>query len=127
VVVVVVILVVSVLAYALLASTPSSPIQVSEIAIWAPDNVCGLRANPLFFDGYSASTTENDSFQLYGWQNYNSTPCTIHSVTTNTTGFTLSDIQLPPTIPGGDQNASLNLSITTPGSSYSGPLNLVFW
>ena len=127
VIVVVVILVVSILAYVLLASTPSSSaVQVSEIDVWAPDNVCGLSANPIAFDGYGTALNENDSFELYGWQNYNSTACTILSVTTNTTGFSLSGIQVPLTIPGGDQNASINLTIEAPGSSYSGPLDLVF-
>lgn len=125
VVLVVVILVVSIIAYVLLASAPAPAVQISEIAVWAPDNVCGLLANPLYFDGYNTSLNENDSFQLYGWQNYNSTPCTIQTVTTNTTGFSLNSLQVPVTIPGGDQNASINLTIEAPGSSYSGPLNLV--
>jgi uncharacterized membrane protein len=126
VILVVVIVVVSIIAYLLLASTPAPAVQVSEIAVWAPDNVCGLLANPLYFGGYNTSANENDSWQLYGWQNYNSTACTIQSVTTNTTGFSLNSIQVPLTIPGGDQNASINLTVEAPGSSYSGPLNLVF-
>lgn len=127
VVVVVVLLVVSVLAYALLTPPAAAPaVQISYIAAWAPDNVCGLKANPVFFYGYNTSENANDSLELYGWPNYNSTACTIKAVTTNTTGFALRGMTLPLNVPGGDTNISLNLTIEAPGSSYTGPLNLVF-
>lgn len=128
VIVVVVILVVSVVAYEL-APSPSPPVQVGIINVWAPDNVCGLlsnpNANPTSYYGYNASTSETDAW-TFSVPNYNGTPCTIHSVVTNTSGFSLSSIQVPLTIPASDPDASMNITITTPSSSYSGNLNLVF-
>ena len=124
-IVVVVIVVVSVVGFLLL--TPSTPpVQVQLIAIWAPDNVCGLMQNPIAFDGYNASTGQNISLDLVGVQNYNTTPCTIRGVVTNTTGFSLSGVEVPLTIPANDTNGSMNLTIGSPGTSFSGNLNLVF-
>ena len=122
-IVVVVILVVAVVAYELTPTAP--PVQVGFINIYAPDNVCGLNANPTAYYGYNASTSETDTLE-FPIPNYNATACTIESVATNTSGFSLSDIQVPLTIAGGVQNASMNITITTPGSSFSGDLNLIF-
>jgi len=122
-IVVVVILVVAVVAYEL---TPPAPaVQVVFINVYAPDNVCGLNSNPTAYYGYNASTSETDTLD-FPMPNYNTTACTIESVATNTSGFSLSDIQVPLTIAGGVPDASMNITITTPGSSFSGDLNLVF-
>jgi len=122
-IVLVVVLVVAVVAYELTPAAPS--VQVGFINIYAPDNVCGLNSNPTAYYGYNASTSETDTLD-FPIPNYNATACTIQSVTTNTSGFSLSDIQVPLTIAGGVQNASMNITITTPGSSFSGDMNLVF-
>lgn len=123
VIVVVVLVVISVVAYYLLVSSAPA-VQVGYINIWAPDNVCGLNSNPIAFYGFNSSTGASQTFD-FDMANFNATPCTIHSVVTNTSGFTLSAIQVPLTIPGSDQNASMNMTITSPGSSFNGNLNLV--
>ncbi len=129
VIVVVVILLIAVVAIELL---PSPSVRVAGIYVWAPDDVCGLQSNPINdggypvpYGGYNANISETDLW-TFDVPNINATACTIHSVTTNTSGFSLSAIQVPLTIPGGDLNASLNITITTPSSSFSGNLNLVF-
>jgi hypothetical protein len=121
VVIVVLILVVAGIAFIFL-SGPA--VQVDGINVWAPDNVCGLNANPIGYAGFNTSTGTSQSIE-FGMRNFNATSCTVTSVTTNTTGFTLSDIQVPLSIPA-TSNATMNMTITSPSSSFSGILNLVF-
>jgi hypothetical protein len=123
VVVIVVLLIAAVVAYEIFAPKPS-PIQVGAINIWAPDNVCGLNSNPIYYNGYNSSTNASLAFDL-GVPNYNSTTCNVTSVVTNSSGFSLSSVEVPLTIPGGE-TGFLNLTITSPRSSFSGNLNLVF-
>jgi zinc-ribbon domain len=123
VLVVVILLIATVVAYELLP--PAEPqIQVAEIDVWAPDNVCGLNATPIYYDGYNSSTNAAVELGL-SVPNFNSTACTVTSVTTNSTGFSLSAVQVPLTIPASG-NGSMNLTLTSPGSSFSGNVNLVF-
>jgi hypothetical protein len=122
VVVVVLLLVGGVFAF-LALTAPTPPVQVAEIDLWAPDNVCGLNSNPSYFDGFNSSTGANQTFEFY-MPDYNSTACTIHGVTTNTSGFALTGVQVPLTIPGGE-NSTLNITITSPPSTFSGDLRLV--
>lgn len=121
VIVVAILLVVGAAAFLLVPAAPA--IQVAEINIWAPDNVCGLNTNGIGFDGYNSSTSSVESFEL-PMPNFNTTTCTVHGVTTNTTGFTLSAIEVPLTIPG-NETVSMELTITAPSSSFNGYLNLV--
>jgi hypothetical protein len=121
---VVILIVISVLAYAVFAPSSSPPIQVANMNVWAPDNVCGLSANPIGYQGYSGSTNTSTAFELEV-PNFNSTSCTITSVTTNTSGFALSDIQEPLTVPGSG-NTTMNLTISSPDVAFSGNLSLVF-
>jgi zinc-ribbon domain len=126
VVIVVVLLVVGVIAFALLAP-PAPAVSVQSLVVWAPDNVCGLNANPSFYDGFNGSTGQVQTFGLE-IPNYNTTgSCTLRSVTTNTTGFSL-------TVPAGalpltvaaDQNGTLNVTLTSPSSPFEGVVNLVY-
>ncbi len=123
VVIVVLLLIVGVVAIAGFYAPPTSPVEVAAINIYSPDNVCGLNSNPIYYDGFNGSTGQ---VQIIGFTmpNYNGSACTIRAVTTNTTGFTLSAIQVPLVIPG-DGNASMNISVTSPSSSFSGYLNLI--
>jgi len=122
VVLVVVILIVGLVAISYLES-PSPAIQVGFIEIWAPDNVCGLNANPIEFYGFNNSTGSSQTLD-FGMPNYNATPCTVQSVTTNTSGFTLSAVQVPLSIPANG-SGSMNVTITAPSTSFSGNMNLV--
>ena len=100
------------------------PVQVGAINIWAPDNVCGLNANPIYYSGFNGSTgaAQAVDFEI---PNFNGSLCTVAGVTTNTSGFALSQIEIPLPIPA-EGNASMNITITSPSSSFSGDLNLVF-
>jgi hypothetical protein len=123
VVLVVIILVVGVASFFLLP-TSSPPVQVNDINAWAPDNVCGLGSNPSYFSGFNGSTGQVQQID-FGMPNYNSTPCTIQSVVTNSTGFLLSGVQAPLTI-AGNGTASMNITVQSPSGHFSGDLNLVF-
>lgn len=124
VVVLVVVLLVVVAAvgyFFLLAKAPN--VQVTAINVYAPDNVCGQSLSPGYF-GFNATPGTDYAMEL-PLQNYNSTPCTIQSVTTNTSGFGVLDAQVPDPIAGG-ANGDLNLTLALPGGSYTGVVNLVF-
>ncbi|HEV2165510.1 MAG TPA: hypothetical protein VGS23_00805 [Thermoplasmata archaeon] len=105
-------------------TAPAPKVHVSEIDVWAPDNVCGLRTHPVSYDGFDDSPGGIDAFSLQV-PNFNSTPCTLRSAATNTSGFALSGIGVPTTVPGAN-NGTLNLTVTVPGSPYSGVLDLVY-
>jgi hypothetical protein len=122
VIVVVLILIVAVVAFSFLV-TPAPPVQVGYINIWAPDNVCGLNANPISFYGYNGSTGASQVLD-FGMPNYNDSACTIVSVTTNSSGFSLSAIQVPLII-AAQGTGSMNITITSPSSDFSGNMNLV--
>lgn len=123
VVVFIVLILVGALAYVFILAPKPPPIQVGAINIWAPDNACALNANPIYFAGWNGSTGQVQTID-FGMPNYNTTACTLRSVTTNTTGFLLSAIQVPLTIPGNG-TGSMNITITSPSSSFDGDLNLV--
>jgi len=123
VIVVVVILVIGVIAFASFESQ-SPAIQVGFINIWAPDNVCGLNTNPIAYYGFNSSTGASESLD-FPVPNYNATACTIESVTTNSSGFSLSSVQVPLEI-AGNGTGSMNMTIEVPTSSFSGDMNLVF-
>jgi len=124
VVVVVIILVASIALVEIFAPAPP-PVQIGIIYIWSPDDVCGLNNNETAYYGYNTTTNSNDTLD-FGIPNDNATACTIIGVTTNTTGFAITYAQVPLTIPGEDQDASMNLTIQSPGSNYNGDLNLIF-
>ena len=129
VIVVVVFLVIGAISFVFLM--PAAPaIQVGQMDIWAPDHVCDLNSTnlstPYYYTGFNGSTGENQSFDLFV-PNFNATACTVHHVTTNTTGFEVTYVQVPLGIPAGvNATASMNISIVSPGSPFSGNINLVF-
>jgi len=120
----VVLLVVVAAIVVLRVSFPSTTVNVREIAVYAPDNVCGLQSNPIKYAGFSDAPGAND---LFGLQvtNFNSTPCTVRSVTTNTSGFGLSNVQVPFPVAGAG-NGFMNVTIVLPSGSFDGVLALVY-
>lgn len=125
VLVVVMVIVLSVTAYAFLTAPVSAPVRVGALEIWAPDHVCDLNATPnLYYYGFNSSTSTNVIIDVLV-PNFNASTCTVHGVSTNTTGFTVQGTPLPLSIAAAS-NASMNLTISTPSSSYSGNVNLVF-
>jgi hypothetical protein len=110
-------------------------VDVNAFVFWAPDDVCGFNNAtavnavgqgplPIEYQGFNDSPGVTDGFQ-FTIENYNaSSSCNIVSVTTNTSGFSLSSIGYPGAIAGGG-NGTLSLDLTLPGSSWSGNVNLV--
>jgi hypothetical protein len=125
VIAVAVILVIGFLAFFLFPVGPS--IQVNDINLWSPDNVCGLDGEYTY--GFNASTGSlvplafNITGAPYGTGS-NTSACTIDTVVTNTSGFSVSDANVPLVIPA-NTNETLYFNVQCPGSSYSGDLNLV--
>ncbi|MGD0589078.1 MAG: hypothetical protein ABSA63_09870 [Thermoplasmata archaeon] len=120
VIVVVVVLIVAVVA---VDYFEMPPVQVAYVYVWAPDNVCGLNANAIEFPGYNGSTGASQTLDFL-MPNYNTSTCTVVSATTNSSGFSLSEIQVPLSISAGG-TASMNITITSPSSDFSGNMNLV--
>jgi len=128
---VVIILVVSVLFYLLLPVTVSSTgttpaITVTVVNFVSPDNTCGL--DGATSAGYTANASETDTFE-YGIDGNNTTgggtsACIVHSVTTSTSGFGLWGANVPLVI-GINETRYLWFNVTTPNSSYNGPLTFV--
>jgi hypothetical protein len=121
-VIVAIVIVVGGLGYYFLAAAPN--VAVSNIFVWAPDNVCGLNTNPIYYSGFNASTGSTESFILVV-PNSNSTSCTLNSVLTNSSGFSVNPTGLPLVIPAGG-NGNLTVDIAVPSSSFSGDLNLIY-
>jgi len=123
-VVIVVLFVVFAAIGAYLYSVPPPNVDVEGINVYAPDNVCGLNANPVGYSGFNASAGTQAALDLQ-LENFNSTACTVHSVTTNTSGFSLSGVQVPDGV-GPLGNGTLNLTLSLPSDAYSGIVDLVF-
>ncbi len=123
VVLIVLLLVVGVAAVDYFEAKPPA-IQVPFIVVWAPNNVCGLNSSPIEYYGFNSSTSQAQSFDL-AVPNYNATPCTVTAASTNSTGFSLSHVEVPITVPGNG-TGSMNITITPPARPYSGNMNLVF-
>ena len=128
VIIVVIVLVLSVVAFALTPAASPPPIRVGELVIWAPNKVCDLNASAgspnYYYFGFNGSTSSSVRVPILV-PDFNATSCTVRGVTTNTTGFTVAGTPLPLIVTAGS-NASMNLTITTPSSSYSGNVNLIF-
>lgn len=103
---------------------PSPQVKVSEIDVWAPSNTCGLGSHLVSYAGFSDMPGASDDFQLQ-ILNFNSTACTVAQASTNTTGFSLSHVQVPLTI-AANASGYLNLTISLPSNAFSGPLNLLY-
>lgn len=124
VVVVVVVLLLVAVAGALYYSSISNKVEITLFNVYAPDNVCGLKSYPIAYYGFNDTTGASDSLS-FPVSNSNATACDIKVVTTNSSGFSLSDINTPLPIPGNG-TADLNLTLTLPGSPYTGVVNLIF-
>jgi hypothetical protein len=123
VLVIVVLLVVGVVAYFFLPSS-APPVQVGYIVIYSPHDVCGLNLTPPgAYYGFNSSTGANQTFDFLV-PNYNATACVVRGVSTNTSGFSITYAQVPLPI-GGSGNASMNISIVSPSSPFTGNLNLI--
>lgn len=101
-------------------------VDVQGLNVYAPYNACGLNSYPIGYYGFNASAGTHQALELQ-LENFNTTgPCTVHNVTTNTSGFGVSDIQVPDTV-GELGNGTINLTLSLPDAAYTGIVNLVFW
>jgi hypothetical protein len=121
--IVVFIVIVGVVGYFLVPAAPA--INVTEITFQSADNPCGLATNYTNWQGFTANESQVEwiSFSVGG----NATPgggtsaCTIHSVASGTSGFTLSGADTPLTIPA-NTNETLQFNVTCPAATFSGDL-----
>jgi len=108
-------------------------VDATAVNVYAPDNVCGLNVYSIFYTGFNVSTGASVPLTL-SVPNNNSTSCTLRGVAlasnSSSSGFGLGDVQLPPAIPGNTTGTpatgTLNVTLTVPGSHYTGVVNLVF-
>lgn len=105
-------------------SMPPPNVDVEGINVYAPDNVCGLHANPISYLGFNASARGQVALDLQ-LENFNSTACAVEAVTTNTSGFSVSGVHVSGIV-GPFGNGTISLTLSLPGSAYSGIVNLVF-
>ena len=128
-VVLVIILVVVLLIAGLAVYGYYTTVEVTQLVIYAPDDVCGLDVYLIAYAGFNATTGTSVPLELYV-PNNNSSACTLRGVATNTSGFGVEGVQLPGAIAGNMSgvlsNGTLNLTLTVPASRYSGVVNLIF-
>jgi hypothetical protein len=124
VVLVIIVVVVIVLAGIIYYASTAPVVNITQLNVYAPDNVCGLNTNPIYYEGYSDDPGASDALGLQV-ENFNNTSCTLHEVTTNTTGFTLSDVGVPLVVAAVGNN-TLNLTLTLPSGAFSGAVNLIY-
>ncbi len=122
--IVLVVVIVIVLAGVLYYVSVSNVVDITEIDVYSPDNACGLATHPIAYDGFNDTPGSSDGLSL-PVPNYNSTGCAVYSVTTNTSGFGVSDTNVPVLVPGNG-NGTLNLTLSLPGNPFTGIVNLVF-
>lgn len=105
-------------------------VDVVAFNIWAPDNVCGLNANPIYFEGFNDSPGTVEQLQ-FPMPNYNNTSCSMKTFATNTSQIALGNVgPLPLVIPGSPNpsnpvSENLNVNLTLPSSSWTGVVNFV--
>lgn len=126
VVFVVIILVVGVVAYFLLPAPPA--VEITGVNFESSDNACGLNGA---VDTSWYNTTAGSSFGLsYVISGPNATAwtgtlaCTINTVGTTTSGFSITGADTPLNIPA-NLTQILSFTVNPPGSAYAGALTIV--
>lgn len=99
-------------------------VHVSEINVYAPDDVCGLEGRVVQYAGFSAPSDQAVVSRLQV-PNFNGTECIIETVTTNTSGFGVSSSGTPLTI-AGNGDGVLSVTLSLPSGHFSGVLNLIY-
>lgn len=102
-------------------SAPKATVKVSEIRILSSANACDVNGDVLsgFTADLGAAIHESLTIHNSGVTN----DCTLHSVVSDTPGFTVSGANTPLVIPPR-ANGTLSFGIATPTSSFTGSLAL---
>jgi hypothetical protein len=108
---VIIVVVVLVLAAVIYYASTAPVVTITQINVYAPTNVCGLNTFPIYYNGFS--------------ENFNNTTCTVTSVSTNTTGFSLSSIGVPISVAAVGNN-TLTLTLNLPNNGFNGVVNLIY-
>jgi hypothetical protein len=124
---VVLILVVSVIGYFATPPAPSYNVIVTGINFDSPDNACGL--DGAFGYGLNASTNESVplTYDISGANSSTGTgtlACTIESINSNTSGFSVTGANVPLNIPANGTQV-LGFNLNTPADPYTGVLTFV--
>lgn len=114
---------IGVVGFYLVDNTPPT-VQVTALVVYAPDNVCGLRTHPGAYGGFNDSPGDHLPIELEV-ANYNLTSCSIAGISTNTSGFQVTNAQAHVVISGGS-DGTFNLTLALPGTTFVGVVNLVF-
>jgi hypothetical protein len=112
------------LAFVLLPTSPD--VVVTGINFSSPDNACGLDGSTdVGFNASSGDTVEL-TYQISGNNTTaNATaPCTVHSVTTSTPGFSITGANVPLAVPA-NATQLLSFSVNVPDAAFTGVLTLV--
>ena len=120
IIIAIVIVIVLAVVIVLLANSRPGTVDVTAVTFTSHNNACGI-------NGWSGSGFTDPTGGAYVWTN--TIPnngwisCTINSVTTTTSGFSLSGVTTPITIPGGG-TATISFTIHCPSSSFTGVLSI---
>jgi hypothetical protein len=104
---------------------PEGPVtHVRVILLTSPDNACGIANETLAVAGYNSTGPAPTSLTLE-FPNLNATRCSVESVSTSTSGFSVRGVAVPFSVSAHEDRA-VDLSLTPPGTSFTGSLTLVF-
>jgi hypothetical protein len=123
VIVVVVILVIGLLVFLFYpVSTPT--VNITVINFVSSDNACGLNGETA--SGFSTNVSQPVDLE-FSMMNFNSTPgeCTVHTIGTNTTGFSITGASPLPLVIPANATENWNFTVNVPGSSYTGVLTVI--
>lgn len=118
---VVVVVIIVVIAFFLYSAAQASSIDVTAINLTSSDNACGMNGHT--FSGYTTSGGGSVSDTLTIPNGNILLSCTINSVSSTTSGFSISGANVPLTIPAGGTE-SLSFTIHAPSGSFNGVLTI---
>jgi zinc-ribbon domain len=126
VIAVVVVLIVAIIGAVAFYELTAPNVNIEAFIIYAPDNVCGLNEpnNMQSYFGFNDTPGDTDFIQ-FPVPNFNTTSCSVVSVATNTSGFSI--VNFTGTGPiAAQETGTLNLNLTLPNSSWTGNVNLIW-
>jgi hypothetical protein len=119
VIVIIVVIVIAASAFFVAATS----VDVTAINYTSSDNACGTNGGTAL--GFTTGSNAAYQATIIVTNSNIILSCTINSVSTTTSGFSISGANVPLTIPAGGTE-SVSFTIHTPGGSYTGVLTLDF-